>query len=1121
MQRKFYLVITVPFLALALLSVLSVHTHEASISRYDRVDCNFDARSISTFFKTDTDIYSNDCMETGYVSRRDWSSRSNGIGGICWVDSYDSSENASWTFTGDSPYLNNDTASKVVSVTVGNCSWFHFQDTNLTQSQTVYLMIEWKTRFIKSGEEAKVFLDNGMNEEDLGSYNLTLEFRWTRINVTHTLETISKIDAAKLKISSLHAGIYLVSVRRAYLKIYNGPIPLQVNTVASGRPGSQVTLEIQWIDPDGLSSYALSHNASGVWLVSNLTAPLDGKIGWSNHTLTLPNDTASVLAYRFWANDTYNFWEGTEVLYVCVLKNFSPELLQIVDNTTGSPIAHSYGRKDFYDNVTGRFWKFYSDGAYMRYTSSTDGQDWILPNAIRSAEFGFQFYFHCFNQTVYYVYNSEAAGADLHYRKGTLNVDGTISWNSPEQVVVSAGTSQRFYACSVIADKDGYPYIVFGNRTNHNLKTLNLVKSDYNNGTWKTTSGFPMMINENPDSDLVSGVALTLPNNEIYVVYCSAGNEEPPRGRLWNTSVLGPIEDASALTMSSNYPFCAVSDMYGHIHLVYRRTTDRVDYSFRNYTTRSWEIKDEFVTSHLTHETLDATTYSWPVIGWNIDSEKVYVHWWTLEDKCGWLKLRNSTDWETRHRILKLDYDYTIIDGDTVAPLSHQNRILMNFVVQNVEDGQEEVRSYLYLNRKPQPDFSVSEEIVYTGESIVFNASESYDPDGLIVEYFWDFADEINASGLVVDHSYADNGNYTVTLTVMDDSGAINYTSAIITVLNRPPVASFTESAETAFTGEIIILNASHSFDLDGTVVGYFWDFGDGTNATGVLAEHSYLDNDYYNVSLTVTDDDDAKGNITSTKTILNRAPIALFTESAEVVSIDEIIYFNASESYDLDGYVIDYFWDFGDGVNSTGITVEHSYAGNGTYTVTLFVTDDDDAKGNITAAKTILHHDVAVTALSPSKTVVGEGFSLNVNVTIMNQGDFSETFNVTIYANTTSIATQNATLTAGNSTNLIFTWNTSSSVKGNYTLTAYVTPVSEEKEVDNNLLEDGWIFLTIPGDVDADRDVDIFDIVAIVTAYGSAEGDPEYVPNYDINDDGKVDIFDIVIASGNYKKTW
>lgn len=1121
MEKKFCLGINIPLLALALLSVLSVHIHEATMSVYYGVDGSFDEGSAFTFFKTSDEIYSNNCMEIGYIFKRSGLSRSNGIAGSCWVDSYDGSENASWIFAGDSPYLNNNTASQVTSVTVGNCSWFHFQDTDLTQSQTVYLMIEWKSRLIKSDEEVKIFLDNGVNEEDLGSYNLTLEFRWTRINVTQPLDTTSKFDAAKLKISSLHTGIYLVSVRRAYLKIHNGPIPLQVNTVASGRPGSQVTLAVQWIDPDGLSSYALNHNASGVWLVSNLTAPLAGKIGWSNHTLRIPNDTASVLAYRFWANDTYGFWEKTEVLHIYVLKNFSPELLQIVDNTTGSPIAHSYGRKDFYDNVTARFWKFYSDGTYMKCTSSTDGQNWILPNAIRSAEFGFQFYIHCFNQTVYYVYNSEAVGADIYYRKGILNVDGTISWYSPEQVAVSAGTSQRLYACSITADINGYPYIVFGNRTDHSLKTLNLVRSDYNNGTWKTTSGFPMQINENPDSDLVSGVALALPNNEIYVVYCSAGNEEPPRGRLWNTSVLEPIEDAATLTMSSNYPFCAVSNTYGHVHLVYRRTTDRVEYSFRNYTTRSWEIKDEFVTSHLTHETLDVTTHSWPVIGWNIDSEKVYVHWWTLEDKSGWLKLRNSTGWETRHRILKLDGNYTIIDGDTIAPISHQNRVLLNFVVQNVEDGQEEIRSYLYLNRNPYSGFSVSEDIVYTEEFIVFNASESYDPDGLIIEYFWDFADETNASGLVVDHSYVDDGNYTVTLTVMDDSGSIDYTSVIITVLNRPPIASFTESKETALTGETVILNASHSFDLDGTVVGYFWDFGDGNNASGVLVEHSYLDNGDYNVSLTVTDDDNAKGNVTSTKTILNRAPIALFTESAEVVSIDEVIHFNASQSYDLDGYVTDYFWNFGDGMNSTGITVEHSYAGNGTYTVTLSVTDDDDAKGNATAAKTILHHDLAVVALSPSKTVGGEGFSLNVNVTIVNQGDFSETLNVTIYANATLIATQNGTLTAGNSANLIFLWNTSSSVKGNYILTAYVTPVSGEKEVDDNSLEDGWIFLTIPGDVDADRDVDIFDIVAIVTAYGSAEGDSEYFSNYDINGDGKVDIFDIVIASGNYKKTW
>ena len=1119
MEKKACLRIAVSFLALALL-VLGIQAHNISTGE-NSVDTELDPQSTIILFKDFNEIQSNDKITDRYSFKRSLVSRSTGTGAIYWVDSYDSFENTSWIFTGDYPYLANDTDSYIASVTVGNCSWFHFQDTNLTQTQTAYLMIEWKTFTIKPSEEAKLFLDNGVDEEDLGSYNLTLEFRWTRINVTQTLGTILKVDNAKLKISSLQAGLFRVIVRRTYLQIYNGPVPLQVNTVAIGRPGSQVTLAVQWTDPDGLSSYSLNHNASGAWLNSNLTASLAGKTGWSNHTVTLPSNTASVLAYRFWANDTNDFWERTEVLHVFVLKNFSPELLQIVDNATGSPIAHSYGRKDFYDNATGRFWKFYSDGVYMKYTSTLNGQDWLTPHVVRSVEFGFQFYVYCFNQTIHYVYNSEKVGADLLYRRGILNPNGTISWSMPEQVVVTAGLSQRFYACSVVADSDGYPYIVFGNRTDPYLKTLNLVRSNYNNGSWETSSGFPMEINENPDADLVSGVALPLPNNEIYVVYCSGGNEEPPRGRLWNTSILGPLEDASALTMPSNYPFCAVSDKYGHVHLVYRRITDRVDYSFRNYTSGSWEVRDEFVTSYLTQEVPDVSTYSWPVIGWNPDSEKVYVHWWTLEDTSGWLKLRNSTGWETRHRILKLDCDYTIFDGDTIVPLSHQNEILLNFVVQNVNGGKEKVYSYLYLNRPPQVDFNVSENIVLTDEIIVFNASESYDPDGLIVEYFWDFADGVNVSRLVVEHSYIDDGNYTVTLTITDDSGASNNTSTIIEVLNRSPVASFTESTETAFTGETIIFNASTSFDPDGTIVEYLWDFGDGNNGTGVSVGHAYMDDRGYNVTLTVTDDDDAKDYITSTKTILNRAPIALFTESAETIPTDEIIHFNASQSYDLDGYIINYFWDFGDGMNSTGIIVEHSYAGNGTYIVTLFVTDDDDSKGNVTATKTILHHDVAIIALYPSKTVVGEGFNFNVNITVSNQGEFSETLNVTIYANTTSLAMQNVTLTPRNSANLILVCNISSLAKGNYTLTAYVTPVSGEKDIEDNTLEDGKIFLTIPGDVNADREVDIFDIIAIIGAYQTTEGDTEYVSNYDINGDGKVDIFDIVIATGNYKKTW
>ncbi|NIN33951.1 MAG: PKD domain-containing protein, partial [Gammaproteobacteria bacterium] len=70
------------------------------------------------------------------------------------------------------------------------------------------------------------------------------------------------------------------------------------------------------------------------------------------------------------------------------------------------------------------------------------------------------------------------------------------------------------------------------------------------------------------------------------------------------------------------------------------------------------------------------------------------------------------------------------------------------------------------------------------------------------------------------------------------------------TVLNSPPVASFTESAETVYTDETISFNASSSYDPDGSIISYFWDLGDGTNATGVVVVHSYADDGNYTVTL-------------------------------------------------------------------------------------------------------------------------------------------------------------------------------------------------------------------------------------------------------------------------------
>jgi len=69
--------------------------------------------------------------------------------------------------------------------------------------------------------------------------------------------------------------------------------------------------------------------------------------------------------------------------------------------------------------------------------------------------------------------------------------------------------------------------------------------------------------------------------------------------------------------------------------------------------------------------------------------------------------------------------------------------------------------------------------------------------------------------------------------------------------------------------------------------------------------------------------------------------PVATFTYSPADPVVDETVTLNASTSYDPDGTIVSYAWDFGDGTNGAGMTITHAYDASGTYTVTLTVTDD------------------------------------------------------------------------------------------------------------------------------------------------------------------------------------
>jgi len=114
-----------------------------------------------------------------------------------------------------------------------------------------------------------------------------------------------------------------------------------------------------------------------------------------------------------------------------------------------------------------------------------------------------------------------------------------------------------------------------------------------------------------------------------------------------------------------------------------------------------------------------------------------------------------------------------------------------------------------------------------------------------------------------------------------------------------------------------------------------------------------------------------------------------------------------------------------------------------------------------------LLIHDIAFRDVTLFKTVVGQGYPVFINITVENQGDLTENFNVTAYANTTIIATlTNVILTSGTSITITLTWNTTGVPYGVYTISANATQVPLETDTADNNYTDGTLAIVMLGDV-------------------------------------------------------
>lgn len=176
---------------------------------------------------------------------------------------------------------------------------------------------------------------------------------------------------------------------------------------------------------------------------------------------------------------------------------------------------------------------------------------------------------------------------------------------------------------------------------------------------------------------------------------------------------------------------------------------------------------------------------------------------------------------------------------------------------------------------------------------------------------------------------------------------SLQQTEGTSTPANVAPIANFSQSC----TG-LSCTFSDLSTDADGSIVGWSWNFGNGVTSSVKNPSYSYPTAGSYLVSLRVTDNAGASTTVSKTVAVsapTNTPPVANFTQTCTGLSCGF-----TDQSYDPNGSIVSWRWNFGNGVISTSRNPSYTYPVAGSYTVSLQVTDNAGASATTTRTVTV-----------------------------------------------------------------------------------------------------------------------------------------------------------------------
>ena len=202
--------------------------------------------------------------------------------------------------------------------------------------------------------------------------------------------------------------------------------------------------------------------------------------------------------------------------------------------------------------------------------------------------------------------------------------------------------------------------------------------------------------------------------------------------------------------------------------------------------------------------------------------------------------------------------------------------------------------------------------------------------NGTVDSWEWDFGDAATANVQNPTHTYADYGQYDVTLIAFSNQGCSDTTAQQIT-LHAIPVPGFEVPQICQFQP---MQFTDTSTVADGTIVGWEYDFGDGSSSTLQNPPHVYLNDGNGIIQQTVTSSFGCVDSISVAGTV-DPKPLADFATQNECMN--DVVSF-ADQSTVAFGSIISWEWNFGDANTDMAQNTSNLYTSFGTYTVELMV---------------------------------------------------------------------------------------------------------------------------------------------------------------------------------------